>query len=272
MRDLNIWAYHEDLGTLCRDAGLDDSTGLSYPAGNEQGQAGWHVAVRFSNLKDLAKKLSDGLPTPKELCGNWHDDCETVVRGEIVRLAILAHGDQGGQVAINGRSHLPILTASNVSSFHADLHSIGLYTREKGSTILFMGCLAGQGELGTRLLVELSRVWPGRQVVAFATTGYRHPGAMKRRGEPCELPGMRDTDAPSYLHANPNRFDKLWKDFAKMPWASETSLHAKVVKNGKVDRCPDGEMCLEPAPVDRKPHRPPVPTKRKQLRPGSLQR
>jgi len=42
---------------------------------------------------------------------------------------------------------------------------------------------------------------------------YRHPGEMKRRGETCELPGMRDTDATAYIFADPHRFDRLWSDF-----------------------------------------------------------
>ena len=60
------------------------------------------------------------------------------------------------------------------------------------STILIMGCLAGQGEPGTELLKLLSSVWPGRIVVGFRTIGYRHPGEMTK-GAPNELPGMKDT-------------------------------------------------------------------------------
>lgn len=261
MRDINVWAYHSDFGTLCRHAGLDSGSGVSYPAGNGQGQAGWHVSVRFSSLHDLATRLGAGLPMPAEFCGNWFQDCSPVQRGEVVRLAIMAHGDQGGQVAVNGRSSPAVLNPGNVASFHADLHAIGLLTREQGSTIILMGCLAGQGTEGTRLLMALSRVWPGRRVVGFSTVGYRHPGEMKRRGEACELPGMRDTDATHYLMANPPRWDSLWTDFARLPWASEGSTHAKVVLNGVLERCPDGELCSDPLPV-----RPPVPPVRREPR------
>src|SRR2546430_8215735 len=247
MRDINAWAYHTDFGTLCSNAALDKASGLSYPAGNSQGQSGWHVAIPFEKLHDLATKLSDGIPMPRQYCGQFWADCDKVERGEIVRLAIIAHGDQGCKVAVDGKK-TPLLTPDNIASFHADLHTIGLYTREQGSTILMMGCLAGQGAPGTRLLMQLSQIWPGRRVVGFSTIGYRHPGEMKRPGEACELPGMRDTDATDYLFAmNTRRFDQLWPDLLKLPWASDTSLHAKVVRNGTLEQCPQGELCGNPS-------------------------
>ena len=92
LRDINVWAYHADFGTLCRDARLTGGEKLSYPQGSEKGQAGWHVAVRFGNLAELATLLGQGLPMPKEYCGNWFEDCDPVQRGEIVRLAIMCHG------------------------------------------------------------------------------------------------------------------------------------------------------------------------------------
>ena len=248
MRNINVWAYHADFGALCRSAGLGDGGGLTYPGGNQQGQAGWHVAVRFQNLHELSMRLV-GLPMPREFCGNWFSDCDPIRAGEVVRLAILAHGDQGGKVAVNGRAATNLLTADTVASCHADLHAIGLATRTRGSTIILMGCLAGQGSSGTSLLRALSRVWPGRSVVGFSTVGYRHPGAMKRTGDACELPGMRDTDATAYIFANPPAWDRLWSNFARLPWASDTSPHAKVVCNGVVTRWPSGETPETPAPT-----------------------
>jgi hypothetical protein len=221
MRDINVWAYHADFGTLCLNAKLDTSTGLSYPTGDTHGQAGWDVAVKFSTLDDLTKKLSDGLPMPPQFCGQRFKDCEPVARGEISRLAIMAHGYHGGLVMVNGKGSSTFLTPDTVASFHNSLRTIGLYTRAK-STILFTSCLAGQGEDGTRLLKGLSGVWPGRWVVGFSTIGYRHPGAMRRSGDFCKLPGVRGTDAHDELFANRARFDKLWGDLEKMPWASRS--------------------------------------------------
>ncbi len=265
MRDINVWAYHSDFGKLCIDARLTNGEKISYPEGNEKGQAGWHVAVKFGHLSELAKLLRDGLPMPKQFCGNWTDDCDPIARGEIVRLAIMVHGEQSGQLLVNGRGYTPILTVDTIKSFHDDLHNIGLFTREKVSTILFMGCLAGQELQGTRLLKALSQVWPGRRVVGFTTIGYRHPGSMARSTEYCEEPGMRDTDAWSDLAADPPKWDRLWSDFAKLPWASESSRHAKVARNGVLEVCPsDDKGCVEPPPP-----KPPAPSLRKKVRKGS---
>lgn len=241
MRELNVWAYNTDFGTLCRWGQLDQATGLAYPKGNQQGQAGWDVTIPFDSLKDLAARLSKGVPMPKQYCGNYLYDCAEIARGEIVRLAIMAHGNQGGVWLPNGKSR-EALKPDTVAGYHADLHTIGLYTQES-ATILLTGCLSAQGEPGARLLGVLSGIWPGRKVVGFTTVGYRHPGMMKRRGEACELPGMRDTDATDELYADRQLFDSLWSDLEKMPWSGEQSTHAVVVKDGTVMRCPKGELC-----------------------------
>ncbi len=261
LRNLSVWAYHENFGTLCRNARLDKDTGLSYPEGNTQGQSGWHVAIPFTSLDNLSKKLMVGVPMPSQYCGNWFSDCDPIQRGDILRLAIMAHGDKGGKIMDNGRGASSFLTASRVPEFHEALHNIGLYTRQ-GSTILLMGCLAGQGQNGTDLLVALSQVWPERHVVGFSTLGYRHPGAMKRRGEPCELPGMRDTEGWDEIAANPPAWDKQWSDFVSLPWASESSRHAKVVSNGVIEHYPEDET---PKPKKQ-------PSKSQNRQEGSLRR
>lgn len=256
MRNLSVWAYHTDFGTLCRNAQLDEGTGLSYPQGNKQGQADWHVAIPFKTIEDLSQKLLNGVPMPRQYCGNFFRDCDPIGRGEIVRLAIMAHGSKGGKVMVNGRSASSFLTPETVPAFHDALHNIGLYTRQT-SIILLMGCLAGQGLEGTRLLILLSRVWPERKVVGFSTLGYRHPGAMKRPGEPCELPGMRDTDGWDEIAAKPATWDKQWSDFTTLPWASETSPHAKVSLNGSILSPPEDERAKETRPAPAKPIRVP---------------
>jgi hypothetical protein len=244
MRSINVWAYHRDFGQLCRNGALDKPTGLSYPQGNEQVQAGWYVTIPFASVGDLARILSAGVAMPKQFCGKWFSDCDQIKKGEIARLAIMAHGDQGGVWAANGKRGT-LITAANIGVFHPDLKEIGEFTSE-GATILLTGCLSGQGSEGTELLVALSRIWPKRAVVGFRTLGYRHPGVMKRVGEPCELPGMRETDATAELYANPRKFDAQWRDFEKMPWGAETTRFAKVVQDGNVLHCPDGELCEKP--------------------------
>jgi hypothetical protein len=241
MRDINLWAYQSnDFTKLCDNASVDESTGLKYPAGGKSGQSGWDVAVPYTSLDELAKKLARGIAMPRQYCGNWLSDCSPVQRGEIGRLAIMAHGKLGGEFAVNGKNDSVMLNAGNVADFHTTLHSIGCYTRQD-ATILLVGCLAGQDLAGTSLLKALSGIWPGRLVVGFCTIGYRHPGEMKKVGDACEMPGMRDTDARSDLAANPPKWDKLWSNYDKLPWASETSINAKSVRNGVLVRAPANE-------------------------------
>lgn len=229
---INIFAYHRDFGRLCDSASLDSNQGLSYPDGTLQGQAGWDRAVKFSSPTDLNVKL----------------DKMNIPRGGIGRLAIMAHGKTGGKVDIFGRDfeEQGNLNPDTVEEIRYSLQRIGRYTQDTGSLILFFGCVAGKGERGTQLLVKLSQLWPGRSVVGFTTLGDRHPGEMGRKGgSDCELQGMRDTDAfgdDFGSNMSQSELDNLWNDLAKMPWASETSPHAKVALNGWVYRWPVDEQ------------------------------
>ena len=199
---LNIWAYHRDFGRLCDSARLDSNQGLSYPSGTLQGQAGWDRAIKFSGPVDLDEKLSKaGIP-----------------KGGIGRLAIMAHGMYGGKVDIFGQNYDEQITLNpdTVEENGVVLRSIGRFTQDAGSSILFMGCVAGKGEKGTELLVKLSQIWPGRTVVGFTTLGFRHSGEMARKGNSaCEAPGMRDTDAlagQGGMNMSQRELDDLWKD------------------------------------------------------------
>jgi hypothetical protein len=237
MRSINVWAYSADFGTLCHNARLDPTKGR--PAGDD----GWDVAVRFTSALDLATKLANGVPMPKQFCGRWFKDCEAIAPGEIARLALLAHGDKGGLVAINGDMKEPYLTPDTIPQFENHLATIGHYTKQN-AIILLQGCIAGQGEAGTELLIRLSRIWPGRTVVGFATMGYRHSGEMIRPGEGCENPGMRETDAFSYDEAESrgNRaFASKWNDLKAMPWASQFSPQAKAAREGYLTKVPKSE-------------------------------
>jgi hypothetical protein len=195
----------------------------------DHGQSGWQIGLNFTTLNDLANQLST-MVRP-----GWVAGTGTIGRGEIRQLAIHSHGN-AGILLVNGRDGTPLTATS--SGMHGDLHRIGLMTpddRANPAVILLVGCLAGRGAEGTALLTALSRVWPNRLVVAFATLGYVAGGAMKRNGEFCTEPGMRDTDA-----VNPGEADRTlpghWTGRAAWPWASEASTHAKVALNGAITR------------------------------------
>jgi hypothetical protein len=155
----------------------------------------------------------------------------------VSRLAIHAHG-LAGKFFIDGKNADP-LTKDNIAARHKDLEDIGLATTPD-ATILLVGCLAGQRKEGTQLLQALSGVWPGRTVVGFVSVGYVHGGNMWRSGllTDCIEPGMRDTDHlyPSLSAKQQEDYGKIWGDLTKLPWASENSPHAKIVKDGVVLR------------------------------------
>jgi len=213
---------------------------LSYPKGTPFGQAGWDLGLQFSSLSDLANKLNyNPVSTPKHVCGNWFRDCDPIKRGQVRRLGIHVHGLPGRLFPSGQQKKNMAVHADNIGRFHKELHAIGLCTSRNDSTILLMGCLAGQGKEGTRLLRALSRVWPGRRIVAFSTIGFVSGGDQARPGERCTEPGMRDTSniypAMSWAQQQ-STYGPIWKDLKKLPWASERSPHAKVVHNGTIVR------------------------------------
>ena len=254
-RNINLYAYHTDgFGKLDACPYLDDES-IQYPGGDEHGQAEWDVTVRFNSLLDLAGQLEAGVRlenTTKRKFGSMYR--EPIRRGEISRLAIMAHGDQAGEWYVNGKMAPPLTASANklgnsnpVGEFHSALHTIGLYTKPSISTILLMGCLAGQGGDGTALLAELSDIWPNRQVVGFDVLGYRHAGVMMRTKEKTLNAGMKLTwfrsgfDYIARQFANEEEIGRRW---SKLPWASEFSKeHAKIVVNRKVVQCPSEEIC-----------------------------
>jgi hypothetical protein len=250
VRNVNVWASHIDFGMVLAEP-IQFGRKIQYPDGDMHTQAGWHVTLVFSNLADLAAQLNKGVTVPDAF---YPSDVGTrgappIRPGEINRLAIMAHGDQGGVAMVDGKEPAKAdpanaLTTNTFDTYRPILGRIGAFTKPT-STILMMGCLAGQGEPGTQLLKLLSAVWAGRNVVGFRTIGYRHPGEMTK-GAPNELPGMKETDVDSEVmwkkRGNVERQQILWAK-NQLPWASEQSPYAKVVRNGTVLKCPRDEIC-----------------------------
>jgi hypothetical protein len=247
VRNVNVWASHANFGQVLAEP-TQFGRAIQYPDGDRHTQAGWHVTLRFSDLANLAAQLDKGVPVPDSF---YPSDVGTrgappIRPGEISRLAIMAHGDQGGVAMVDGRDAPTKLTPSTFEHYRSTLGRIGSFTKPM-STILMMGCLAGQGELGTQLLKLLSSVWAGRDVVGFRTIGYRYPGEMTKVADtPNELPGMKDTnvDSPTMWQkqGTEDAVRTLWAK-NQLPWASEQSPHAKIVRNGAVFKCPEGEIC-----------------------------
>jgi len=250
---INIWCEARDIpGNVCSDARLrgGSSGSVEYPKGTPYGQAGWEFGFRFDSLEDLANKLYlKPLKTPSHV--------PTIGKGSVGRLGIHAHG-LPGEIFFEGQDKKKdALTAKSLMRFSSHLRNIGLSTSQD-ATILFVGCLAGRGWEGRELLEALSKVWPGRKVVAFTTIGFVSGGDQKRPGdsEGCTEPGMRDTDNTSPLLSwadQQKAYGSIWKDLQKLPWASETSPHAKVAFNGKIIRKPKYENDDPPKSINYMP-------------------
>ena len=65
-----VWAWHTGTGDWSK---------------NDPDQTGWSHQVEFSDLKDLLQKLNALRPS---------------IKGQITKLGIVAHGDEGGVVEI----------------------------------------------------------------------------------------------------------------------------------------------------------------------------
>ena len=243
MVSVAVWANSLDVPTeVCADARLRDREAAVWPwqdrpvqaTDRTYGQAGWDIGMRFSDIHDLASKLHR-ITVPAYVRGAPSGG-RPIRRGEVNKLAINAHGTMG-QVFINGKGKTP-LDKANLHQNHGDLHRIGLITPDDAASpavILFVGCLAATGASGTELLIGLSRIWPNRNVVGFATIGYQQGGLMLRPGEACTAPGMRDTDAIFSGGADATAGTN-WPSLTRWPWASIESPHAKVAFNGRIIR------------------------------------
>lgn len=235
---VNVWANGPGTpGYVCEDARLTNRSVRPWfwqdravaTVDEDYGQAGWDIGLNYGGLSDLATRLAS-LSRPAWAAGAGR----TIGRGDVRRLAIHAHGN-AGTLHVNGQGG-PSLTAATVPAMHADLNRIGLMTPDDSTdpaVILLVGCVAGQGRDGTALLVALSRVWPNRKVVGFATLGFVAGGEMLRRGESCTEPGMRDTNALYAGEADANA-GRYWHNRTDWPWASENSPRAKVALNGAI--------------------------------------
>lgn len=233
---VNVWANAKDVpGAVCADARLRDRSRWTRPTTNSDqfyGQAGWDIGVNFMHIGDLAIKLRT-----LNIAEGWSARSRPIQCGEIQRLAIHAHGTTG-VIYINGQEEgvqdkSLKLTAETIAIHQGHLHQIGLMTPDNPANpavILFVGCLAAGGPAGTALLTGLSRLWPNRKVVAYATLGYAPGARMLREGAHCTEPGMRDTNENDPGKAN--RKEMLyWEDLKTWPWATEKSPRAKVALN-----------------------------------------
>lgn len=143
------------------------------------------------------------------------------LRGRVSRLAIVAHGDVGGRVELD-----PILTPGSLTRFRGDFQRLRYYLN-RNAMVSFASCIAGSGDRGTRLLTGVSRLLPGRTIVASVVWGC-FSNAFGSRSAPGNLQVSRVPDCRQ-------------ADSARMsPWVA----HSKWAFGGEIVRWPQSEQGL----------------------------
>ena len=215
-----IWAYSKAApGKTCEDAKLlGGGTDIKYPAGNEHGQAGWEVGLMFDTFADMTTKLQS-LMTKKG--------------DKITRLAINLHG-MPGKIDADSVGTEPSMFdfASLQSRYSSQLVAINSML-SNDAPVLIMGCNVAKGVDGDKFLTEMSdKSFKGHKVVGFTTIG--ETLRQFRSGGFCSEPGMRDSPYDNPSAGMPKIQAEREKEVLNLPWASETSPHAKVALNGKI--------------------------------------
>lgn len=168
------------------------------------GANGWDRPFESNSLQELV----DGLKARK-------------LEGQIEKLAIVAHGDAPGVVQL-----LPELTPENLSGVKAQVSQLSTFLKPNGK-LLFESCIAGDGEPGTKLLTEISKLLPNVYVIGFEITGGRSPWP----------------EAPGHLYEKPEGMPT--GTAPKNPvWLDEYSKFAKWALNGEIIRYDLGDQSL----------------------------
>jgi hypothetical protein len=215
-----IWAYSTNApGKTCPDARLlGGGTTIQYPAGNDTGQAGWDIGLMFNGVGDLGEKLQS----------------LTADKGYVItRLAVNLHGSPGridvDSVGTEAGSYDFKRLWERKSSQLLQINGL----LGSGAVVLIMGCNSARGEEGAALLKQLSsEVFKNHKVVGFTTVGMTL--RQFRHGEFCSEPGMRDSDYENSSVDMPRLQEQREKEVLALPWASETSPHAKIALNGVI--------------------------------------
>jgi uncharacterized protein DUF4347 len=237
MASAGVWTYSKNSpAKTCPDARLlGDGTPISpYPGGHQHGQAGWDYGLMFNSLGDLSEKLRL-LKADKGIT--------------ISRLAIDVHGAPG---AIDAASNGSMYDFNKLwSHYSSPLVLINLML-EPSAAILIMGCQVAKGEIGADFISQLSKtVFPGHKVVGFTTIG--ETLRQYRKGGYCSEPGMRDTPYDTPSAGIPELKIEREKEALTLPWASESSPHAKIALEGAIIHGAEPAPTISYAPEDYMP-------------------
>jgi hypothetical protein len=215
-----------------------------------QGQAGWDVGIREPYgttvpgetpvFKRLANFLQPGMSLPDHVGGG------VLQEHQIKRLAIVAHGRPGIMDADQFEAGFGLggarpqasrsLTISRFSEYEDSLSKLRTVLARDAHVYLEC-CNLAANEEGERLLTKISSLWPTVFVVGSKSMIVVPAGLGRRGGQ--DFPGLRDSNHNEVpVPPVPKDYEELAfaRDLTKLPWLSETSIHATVARNGSIIR------------------------------------
>ena len=188
-----VWAWHTGTGDWSQ---------------NDPNRSGWSHQVEFSDLKDLIPKLNALRPS---------------IKGQITKLGIVAHGDEGGVVEIG-----PKLTADTAASVATYLQQLDGFLTSYGR-LIFFSCIAGSGQRGASFLNLLSgRFFPHVHVIGFDVFGLYAPLAGSGPGDVNAADPNKNSIA-----AGPKGKDPRLTEYS---WYAKWSLDGRIIKKSVKDQ------------------------------------
>ena len=161
----------------------------------------WNHALNFIDMNGLIDELSQRRLT------------------SIHRIGIVTHGDSNGVVQFPPDiTHLNIRSDRNIRSL---IQRFGTLLSPTASIIIY-GCLAGRGQEGNTLLIEISNLLPGRTIIGFTTVSAVGPSG--NAGD------IRDTGLTAYSGG------LSVSSISRLPLQNEQSDSAKWARNGAIVR------------------------------------
>ena len=162
---------------------------------------------------------------------------ETADQARVVKFAILAHGDMGGQFSV-GKD---VVNPGTIASVKGTLEELDRYLAP-GADVFLFGCTAATGKDGSILLKELSKLLPGRRIIGFDFVNILNPqNPRKGPGKAgfCSDPDVWVTSAKDAGEWN-NSFRSMGKTMIKNQ-ATDEAPQAKIAKDGKIVKFPVDE-------------------------------
>lgn len=252
-RPISIWAVANNTECIpCADAryhgGHDwPPTNSASPRGTqEDGAVGWDWGIPFGSFAGLIQNITTGTP-PDFVCGaGMFGSCPPPGDNEVTELGIDAHGDSGvvdidchsqiNQGVIPASAYYDVLNVATIHGKYApQMKELDRLLVKDHGVLFFAGCRTGAGVSGSEFLMEVSKMLPGRDIIAMTTITITIPGRVKwsmSGGGVCCQPGTRDT---SFIVPQDDSVPgQDWFDLTKYPWASNASPHAKVARDGAI--------------------------------------